>query len=61
LHTFFSGWGNLSYAHKLNLSRAWRLLVFYLNGVQKQRERVDAGEDWHKDSRADGDLSMSIT
>lgn len=53
-----AGWGKLAYAHKLSLSRAWRLLVYYLNGVQKQRERVDAGEDWNKDSRADGDLSM---
>lgn len=52
------GWSKCDYVRKLSLSRAWRLLVFYLNGIQKQRERTDAGEDWRKDSRADGDLSM---
>jgi hypothetical protein len=52
------GWAECDHVRKLSLSRAWRLLVFYLNGIQKQRERTDAGEDWRKDSRADGDLSM---
>lgn len=45
-------WDGCDYKLKLALSRAWRLMVFYLNGVQKQREKA-AGH-------GEGDLTQYV-